>query len=99
MSSREFPTDMNHLFWDADSKALDLDRHKRYIIERVLELGTGDELKWLFEVYGASQVREVVCTSARLSRRTARCWANIFGLGEEEMRCFGTYSMNPDGYY
>lgn len=93
------PHEIAYLFWDADLEKLDLWRHRRYIIERALELGAETTVQWLFSVYGESEIKDAVRGSRRLSRKTASCWQNFFLLREEEMRCFGTFSMNPDGYY
>ena len=95
----QMPQDMTHLFWDADKDLLDVETHRRYIIERILELGGKEELRWAFRTYGEGEILRVVRESRRLSRRTARCWQNFFGLDEGDMRCFGTYSTNPDGYF
>ena len=93
------PGSFRHLFWDADITALDRDAHTSYIIERVLNLGDESAVSWLFGVYSADEVRQAVCCSRRLDRKTASCWQNVFDLECGDMRCFGTYLMNPDGYF
>ena len=45
-----------NLFWDADSSQLDLQRNKRYVVQRVLERGSIDDLRPAFEIYGMSGV-------------------------------------------
>lgn len=39
------------LFWDADPKRLDTEKNVRYIIERVLDFGNDEEIRWLFQRY------------------------------------------------
>lgn len=48
------------LFWDVSPASIDLKRHARYIIERVLEHGNDDELRWLFRQYPRRAIRRVV---------------------------------------
>jgi len=39
------------LFWDVDPKTIDPEKHSRYIIERILDLGEPEEVRWLFHQY------------------------------------------------
>ncbi|QQR78677.1 MAG: nucleotidyl transferase AbiEii/AbiGii toxin family protein [Candidatus Moraniibacteriota bacterium] len=43
------------LFWDADPKRLDTEKNARYIIERVLDFGNAEEIRWLFQRYLSEQ--------------------------------------------
>lgn len=93
------PDFFRDLFWDADFRSVDPEENCRFIIERVLNSGDQDHLAWIWGYYPLERIERVVRESRRLSPKTARCWQNYFSLGEEEMQCFGTYSMSPDGYY
>jgi hypothetical protein len=75
-------------FWDVDIEKLDIDNHKFYIIERLLNFGNEKTLIWLFRNYTKEEIKEVVKKSRSLTIKTARCWQNYFNLKEEEMRCF-----------
>ena len=35
------------LFWDIDRKKIDLSKHKRFIIERILKFGKPEDIRWL----------------------------------------------------
>lgn len=93
------PDFFRDLFWDADFRSVDPEKNGRFIIERVLNSGDQDHLAWVWSHYPLESIERVVRESRRLSPKTARCWQNYFSLREEEMRCFGTYSTSPDGYY
>jgi|SRR3989344_2389666 len=45
------------LFWDVDPSTIDLEKNARYVIERVLELGKDNEVRWLFQRYGKERIR------------------------------------------
>lgn len=94
-----FPNNFKELFWDVNIDHLKLDEHRDFIIERVLNMGNGNELLWLWATYSESDIRMLIKKSRVLSKKTARCWQNYFGLREDQMRCFSTYSMSPGKFY
>lgn len=96
---RPLPEILRPLFWDADWLCVDIQRNRTAIIERVLNLGNEEQLSWLKKTVSCDEIRAVVISSRRLSRKTARCWQNYFGLKEEEMQCFGMFSTNPDNLF
>lgn len=91
----EMPSWLQPFFWDVTLEDLDLQQHRVFIIERLLNEGDHRSLAWLFVTYPKETIREAVMLSRGLSLKTARCWQNYFGLTEEEMRCFGAYSTSP----
>ncbi len=93
------PEFLRPLFWDAEWVSVDFHRNRTAIIERVLNLGDEAQLAWLKKSVPCEEIRAVVLSSRRLSKKTARCWQNYFGLREEEMRCFGMFSTNPDNLF
>ncbi|MBI5470476.1 hypothetical protein HY968_04145 [Candidatus Kaiserbacteria bacterium] len=48
------------LFWDTDPKTIDPEKHERYIIERILALGRGEEVRWMFGRYPRRKIAEVL---------------------------------------
>ena len=47
-----------NLFWDADERTLDLQRNRKYVVQRVLERGTVQDLRTAFDYYGLAKVVE-----------------------------------------
>jgi hypothetical protein len=47
-------------FQEYDVEHLDLKRDADLVIQRVLEFGTWEEIRWLFQVYGARRIRVFV---------------------------------------
>lgn len=62
------------LFWDVDPKIVDPKKHARYIIERILDFGTDKEVRWMWNAYSKSQVRDVVKKSRVLHPPTRALW-------------------------
>jgi hypothetical protein len=52
------------LFWDVNVETLDPKKHALYVIERVLDFGDDDDIRWLFSFYP----KEVIKKSALRSR-------------------------------
>ncbi len=64
------------LFWDTDPKKIDLKKHARYVIERVLEFGDISEAKWLFQQYTKRVIKKVIqLPRVQLSARSKTLWS------------------------
>ncbi len=99
LSARDMPEEVLIFFWDVDLATLDLEDHKTFIAERVLNMGDEVALKWLWQKYGPRVIYDTVTTSRKLTLKTARCWQNYFNLKEEQMRCFSTFSVSLRNFY
>jgi len=73
------PETIHGLFWDADPSDLQLRRHSRYIIERILLLGDLDAVAWLQRAYRVRRILEVARTSRALDERSRSFWLLWFG--------------------
>lgn len=48
------------LFWDVDPTMIDPEKHAKYIIERILEFGNDEEVRWMWSYYTSECIRDVV---------------------------------------
>ena len=62
------------LFWDTDPKTIDAKKNAQYVIERVLDFGRDDEVRWLKQYYKKELLKRVVSTSRSLRPETKRLW-------------------------
>lgn len=62
------------LFWDVDPKTIDLECHAQYVIERVLDFGNDDEVRWLWRTYSKRKIRNVVQKSRVLHKQSRALW-------------------------
>lgn len=66
------------LFWDVDVKMIDKKRHARYVIERVLEFGNDDEVRWLFRSYSRKTLQNALRRSrGALHDKTKKLWSRV----------------------
>lgn len=82
-------------FWDTPLEAIDQEKHRDFVMERLLDFGGMDGIRWVFETYGAAAIQEVVRHSRRLSRSTAGFWANYFSIPREQVRCLLEETLSP----
>ncbi|HNS50405.1 MAG TPA: hypothetical protein PKO09_04405 [Anaerolineae bacterium] len=70
------------LFSEYDFASIDLEEHRGVIIERLLERGTWEQLRWLFSTHGEDPVAEGVCRHGLrlLSRRSFALWRQALGV-------------------
>jgi hypothetical protein len=54
--SVQLPADSDWLFPEYDVDSLEVESHSGVIIERMLERGTWEQLRWLFGTYGEERV-------------------------------------------
>lgn len=74
MDDMEIPTSLKQYFWDVDLGLLDTNRDSRFILERILEKGNDNAVRWLEQVYPYDQVAKVVTDSRRLSPKSRNYW-------------------------
>lgn len=62
------------LFWDTDPKKLDTTKHAKYIIERIMDFGNDEEVRWMRRFYPKELLAEVLRKSKDLGQSTRTLW-------------------------
>lgn len=62
------------LFWDVDPKTIDPKKHARYIIERILEFGNDEEVRWMWSYYSADIIHDVAANRRGLRPTVRPLW-------------------------
>ncbi len=81
---KKIPKLLNTFFWDVDTSKLDMQKHKEYIIERILEFGDVPEINWMFSTYKKQDIVEVLKKSKRISEKSGNFFYKILNLEEPE---------------
>ena len=68
------------LFWDTNIENIDLKKNAQYIIERVLDLGHDDEVRWIWQTYSKELLKKVVDGSRSLRPETKNLWMNLLAI-------------------
>lgn len=92
------PDFIHYMFWDVDISKLDKEKHKRFIIERVLKFGKPEGIRWLLQKYADTDIIETVKTSRNIDRKTANYWALHYKIPKEEVYCLKTQFLQECFY-
>lgn len=65
------------LFWDTDPKKIDLKKHAKYVIERILDFGNDSEVRWMTKKYSPRLIKNVTNKSRVLHNKTKSLWKLI----------------------
>ena len=76
------------LFWDVDPESIDLIKHKRFILERVINYGSFDNLKELFRLYGYREIKNDVRKLKNLSNKSLNFVSFFFSIPKEQLTCY-----------
>lgn len=90
-------TQLRRLFWDHHLVASDFDKHPVWVIERVLEYGSLEDVRVLMSVYGKQRFLELTASAKRVSPRTAALWRSL--LEQEGIPCTKKFSRNTAWNY
>jgi hypothetical protein len=91
------PTFLRPLFWEIDFDRLRVPGHERYIIERVLEYGDDQAIRWLCRTFEPDAIADVVRRSRKISPNTATLWALVLDIPREQIVCLSKhYRLMPD---
>lgn len=73
------------LFWDVNLNEIDPDTHRWFIIERILDRGDLEDLKWSKRRYGEESLKKVFLESAgKFNAKTNNFWCLLFGLDKKK---------------
>lgn len=90
---------INHkLFWDVDKNTLDILRHKRFIIERILQFGMPGDIKWLLSAYSEREIIDAVIKSKTIDKKTANFWRIHYEIDEDKVLCLNRHLINKQFY-
>ena len=76
------------LFWDIDPEALDLGKHSRFIIERVLKKGSLKDWLYLKKIYSLDRIKIESVNIRSLDKKTLYFLSNYFGIDKTQFRCY-----------
>lgn len=74
------PEDHRWLFWEVDSTTIDLERHRDYVLERVMQRGNWAAMRWVVSAFSVAQLADFLTRKGnRLAPRERAFWSLIAG--------------------
>ena len=76
------------LVWDVERSGIDPEVHAKFLIIRVMERGTSQEVRKTWSYHGADRIKSTLLNAPSLSPKTIAFFANQFGLKKEAFRAY-----------
>lgn len=76
------------LFWDVNLNKLDMDQHAAFIIVRVMERGTREEVQSVWNYYGEAIIKKHLLAARYLSNKTISYFANKFDVSRTQFKSY-----------
>ena len=73
-SNNPLPDSFRKYFWDVAFSELSLEKNPGFIAERVLNYGTGKDVKWLLQRIDSGLIKSLVKDSRNLNAKTRNYW-------------------------
>jgi hypothetical protein len=89
----------SHLFWDIDRNSLDLEKNKKFIVQRVLEYGLIDDWLTLRNLYGIDEIADTATKLRTLEPRALSFISTCSNTPLEKFRCYTTRQSTPTHWY
>jgi len=77
-----------NLFWDIDPSTLDMEKHAKYIVERVLDHGSWEDWLLIRNYYGIDKLREIALGIRSMERKSLSFIAAATHTSENQFRCY-----------
>ena len=73
------PREFKKYFWDVDFDKLKLNKHKNFILGRLLNYGASDKFNWIFTTFKNDEVKSLLLNNGKqsLSRNSYLFWKKI----------------------
>ena len=73
------PDKFKKYFWDVDFNKLELSKHRKFVMERLLNYGTFDTFDWIFRTFNDEEVRSFLKNKGKhsLSKNSFYFWTKI----------------------
>ena len=87
------------LFWDVDLSDLNMEKHKTFIVARVLDYGNWEDWLFIRNYYGLEKIKEIALQIRSLERKSLAFIAIVTQTPEEQFRCYKQLQSNNRHWY
>lgn len=81
------------LFWDTELKDIDIEKHRDFIIGRVLLYGDKKDFNEIKKMYSLPIIKKVATQTKNLDKKSLNFWSLIFNIPKNKFVCFPTRSQ------
>ena len=84
-----------HLFWDIDSVKIDMEKNKKWLIQRVLEYGLLNDWLIIYKYYGISKIAKIAMQMKELDDKSLSFISLLSDIPKETFLCYTTKQLSP----
>lgn len=77
-----------HLFWDIDKSSFDIQKHRRWLIERVIGYGGLNDWRFIRSFYGNDILREEVVQIRTMKKKDLNFVSKMLQIPITNFRCY-----------
>ena len=85
----------NRAFWDVDMSRLDYERQADYIIRKVFENGSWDDILEVTVFYGINKIRATLTSATYLKESTIYFSSLFLDIPQSHFACFTSRQYHP----
>ncbi|MFO7830212.1 MAG: hypothetical protein R6V23_16440 [Bacteroidales bacterium] len=74
----KLPESFRKYFWDCNFDDLTVKKYPKFILERVLNFGSWEDIQWIKSQVGNEYFRKIATQSRRLDKKTLNYWKTIY---------------------
>lgn len=83
------------LFWDVERASVDPRKHRAFLIPRIMDRGTREDVKAAREFYSVGVLKQVLVEAPSLHPKTIAYFATLFELPRDAFRAYRSVSGFP----
>ena len=84
-----------NLFWDIDSATLDYEKHRKFIVQRVVEYGSLEDWRLICNYYGLNSIISTAQGVRSLEKKALTFLAAVGNVSVESFRCYTLKQSSP----
>lgn len=89
----KLPSFLKRYFWDVEFGELDLQKHRLYVLNRILNYGDEKAIAWMWKNFKNSEIKYALSNFRDFSQKSANFWALILNLPREKVLCLKRLSL------
>jgi hypothetical protein len=78
ISRHKLPESFRKYFWDCNFNELSLKQYPKFVLERILNYGTLEDIKWIKKQVDENYFHQIATQSRRLDNKTLNYWRIIY---------------------
>jgi hypothetical protein len=83
----KIPKSLHKYFWDVDVEKLDPNNKPYFVINRLLDKGNVEAVKWVRKNYSEDQIKETFKNTRDFNPKVGRFWSVFLQIPQEEVIC------------